>query len=351
MPRETAAHKVYLPQPPDAKSSQTNPLLGLTHRGFKPSILRGIQRSENIPFVRCVSLYSYDNRRHSRHRLTPNGCQTPTLEEKYDGRPPTSSNGSVGQWGGLQPYVGRWSRLVAQAFLSWLAAPSGARWLDVGCGTGALTQTILERVAPVHVKGVDRSESHVAFAQDRARDERAQFVVGDALALPVETGTYDATVSGLVLNFVPQPNRAVEEMSRATKPGGIVAVYVWDYASKMQFMRHFWNAAAALDPQALDLDEGRRFPICDPHALTELFQAARLHDVEARAIDIDTDFRDFEDFWAPFLGGQGPAPSYVMSLTGERRSALRERLRHGLPFALDGSIPLVARAWAVRGIR
>ena len=134
-------------------------------------------------------------------------------------------------------------------------------------------------------------------------------------------------------------------------PEGIVAAYVWDYAGKMQLMRHFWNAAAALDPAAYDLDEGRRFPICHPEPLRELFQGAGLHQVEVRPIDIATDFQDFDDYWSPFLGGQGPAPGYAQSLSDERRAALRERIRAGLPFALDGSIPLVARAWAVRGVR
>lgn len=250
-----------------------------------------------------------------------------------------------------EPYVGRWSRLVAQEFLSWLAVSSGSRWLDVGCGTGALSQTILQRMAPAKVKGIDRSEGFVAFAQDQTSDERAEFEVGDAQALPVETGAWDAAVSGLVLNFVPEPGRAVEEMARAVRPGGTVAAYVWDYADKMQMMCHFWNAAVALDPQALGRDEGRRFQICNPPALTALFQAAGLENVETRAIDIATDFKDFEDFWSPFLGGQGPAPGYVTSLTEEHRASLRERIRNGLPFASDGSISLVARAWAVRGTR
>jgi hypothetical protein len=140
-------------------------------------------------------------------------------------------------------------------------------------------------------------------------------------------------------------------MARAAKPKSVVAAYVWDYAGKMQMMRHFWNAAAALDPAARDLDEGRRFPICQPEPLRELFQNAGLREVEVRSIDIAADFRDFVDYWSPFLGGQGPAPGYAMSLSDERRAALRERIRAGLPFALDGSIPLVARAWAVRGFR
>lgn len=248
-----------------------------------------------------------------------------------------------------EPYVGRWSRLVAREFLEWLDIPPGKRWLDVGSGTGALSQAILQTNDPAAVVGVDRSEDFAAYAGAQTQDARAEFRVGDAQALPVEDGTFDAATSGFVLNFIPQPKRAVEEMARAVVPGGTVALYVWDYAGKVQFMRHFWNAAAALDPQAAELDEGRRFPICDPRALAEVFHAAGLTGVETRAIDIATDFRDFDDFWLPFLGAQGPAPSYAMSLSEERRNALRDRIRQALPFALDGSIPLVARAWAVRG--
>jgi hypothetical protein len=139
-------------------------------------------------------------------------------------------------------------------------------------------------------------------------------------------------------------------MVRVVRPDGIVAAYVWDYAGKMQLMRYFWDAATALDPAARDLDEGRRFPICLPSSLAKLFVVAGLQHVEVRNIDIATNFRDFDDYWSPFLGGQGPAPSYAMSLSEERREALRERIRSSLPIAENGSIPLVARAWAVRGV-
>ena len=178
-----------------------------------------------------------------------------------------------------------------------------------------------------------------------------RFVVGDAQALPGAALIYDAVVSGLMLNFVPQPQRAVNDMARVTRSGGRVAVYVWDYADKMQQMRYFWDAAAALDPAARTLDEGRRFSICQPPALKDLFQNAGLRDVTVQAIDIATHFRDFDDYWLPFLGGQGPAAGYAVSLSVERRAALRERIRDTLPFASDGSIPLVARAWAVRGMK
>ena len=248
-----------------------------------------------------------------------------------------------------EPYVGRWSRLVAREFLNWLALPEGSNWLDVGCGTGALSETILLFYSPGHVKGIDRSKGYIEYIRSKIQDPRAEFHVGDALSLPVETGTCDSAVSGLVVNFVPQPGQMVSEMARVVRKGGTVALFVWDYAGKMQLMRHFWNAAVALDPSAYTLDEGQRFTICDPDKLSDLFGEAGLQRVETRAIDIPTHFKDFDDYWVPFLGGQGPASAYAMSLSEEMRARLREKLQASLPITSDGSIPLIARAWAVRG--
>lgn len=250
-----------------------------------------------------------------------------------------------------EPYVGRWSRLVAREFLAWLAVPPGSRWLDVGCGTGALTQVILKTASPREVRGVDPSEGYIAYARQQISDPRTRFETGDAGALRCEPGSYDAVVAGLVLNFVLDPGAAVTEMARVTRPGGVVAGYVWDYAGQMQLMRCFWDAAVALNPEAAELDEGRRFPICHPGPLAPLFRDAGLDHVEIRAIVIPTHFRDFDDYWSPFLGGQAPAPAYAMSLSEERRAALRERIRASLPIRADGSIHLTARAWAVRGMR
>jgi SAM-dependent methyltransferase len=250
-----------------------------------------------------------------------------------------------------EPYVGRWSRPVAREFLRWLAAAPGGSWLDVGCGTGALTEAILGAAAPARVEGVDPSLPSVLFARRRVRDGRAAFLVADARSLAHRERSVDVAVSALALNFIPQPDVALGEMARVTRTGGIVAAYVWDYAGGMQLMRYFWDAAVALDAGARELDEARRFPICHPAALEALFRAARLEGVESLAIDVPTRFRDFDDYWTPFLGGQGPAPSYAMGLSEERRAALRERIRTALPVAADGAIDLVARAWAVRGRR
>jgi SAM-dependent methyltransferase len=253
--------------------------------------------------------------------------------------------------GSYEAYVGRWSRLVAREFLTWLAVPQGRCWLDVGCGTGALGQPILDMASPKGLVGIDPSLGYIADATERVSDSRARFVAGDARRLPCKTATFDAVVSGLVINFVPEPQVAVAEMTRAARPGGAVAAYVWDYAGKIQLMRCFWDAAVALDPSASEQDEGRRFPICSPGPLAQLFRDAGLRTVEVRAIDVATDFRDFDDYWSPFLGRQGPAPGYAMSLSEEHRSELRERIRAHLPIAPDGSIHLVGRAWAVRGER
>lgn len=250
-----------------------------------------------------------------------------------------------------EPYVGRWSRHVASEFLAWLAVPPGRRWLDVGCGTGALSQALLEWASPEAAQGIDPSAGFITYAREHTRDSRASFETGDARALPYEAATFDAVVSGLMLNFVPDPPAALAEMARVVRRSGIVAAYVWDYAGQMQMMRHFWDAAVALDPAAAELDEGRRCAICQPDPLAQLFQDAGLTDVEARALDIPTDFRDFDDYWTPFLGGQAPAPRYAMSLPEARRTDLRERLRAMLPINGDGSIHLIARAWAARGVR
>ena len=249
-------------------------------------------------------------------------------------------------------YIGRWSRIVARKFIEWLDVPFGSKWLDVGCGTGILSQTVLDNASPQTVLGIDSSEGYIEYACKHIQDPHVSFRLGDAQMLPVESASHDAAVSGLVLNFVPKPNQMLSEMVRAVSIVGTVAVYVWDYADLMQPIRYFWNAAIELDKTVVALDEGQRFPLCQPELLKQLFQTVvGLENVEICAIDIPTFFRDFDDYWSPFLSGQGPAPSYIMSISEERRIALREYLRRRLPISSDGSIHLIARAWAVRGLR
>jgi SAM-dependent methyltransferase len=247
-----------------------------------------------------------------------------------------------------EQYVGRWSRRIAPRFLSWLNIPAGRRWLDVGCGTGALSAAILDQCAPLSVIALEPSEGFLEKAKEQL-GSRVLLRRGSAAEIPLDDRSVDVTVSGLVLNFVPNGRAAVSEMARVTAPGGMIAAYVWDYSEKMELMRYFWDAAVELNPEAAKLDEGVRFPVCRPEALTELFAGAGLRGIEVTAIDVTTSFADFEDYWRPFLGGQGPAPAYAVALDDTARGRLAERLKRRLPLQADGSISLTARAWAVRG--
>jgi len=246
-------------------------------------------------------------------------------------------------------FIGRWSRAVALEFVRWLRIAPGSAWFDVGCGTGALVDAVLHEASPRSVLGVDRSPGFVHRARQQIDSPLASFEVGDALALPVRSDTFDVVVSGLVINFIDDPLAMVAEMARAARPRGAVGLYVWDYASGMQLLRAFWDAARVIDPASRDLDEGLRFPLCAPDRLEALLTSAGLTNIAARAIEVRTRFADFDDLWSPFLGGQGPAPTYVAALPERTRLALREGLRSALPIGPDGSIALDARAWAVTG--
>jgi len=246
-----------------------------------------------------------------------------------------------------EQYVGRWSRRVAPRFLSWLAVPAEQRWLDVGCGTGALCAAIVDHCSPSSVVGVEPSDGFLNMAKEQLAG-RAVFHRGSATEIPLDNASIDVTVSGLVLNFIADGRAALAEMARVTGNGGTIAAYVWDYAGKMEPMRLFWDAAVELNPDAARMDEGARFPLCRPEGLTELFQGAGLRGVEVTAIDIPTPFASFEEYWRPFLGGQGPAPAYAMSLDETARARLRDRIRERIPVQADGSVLLIARAWAVR---
>ena len=250
-----------------------------------------------------------------------------------------------------QPFIGRWSLEVAAAFVPWLGAPAGVRWLDVGCGTGSLSRKILELGSPESTYGIDPSEGFVKFAREIVPDRRATFDAGAVESHRPVSGPYGAVVSGLVLNFVPDPAHFLQTMVRLASPGGIIGAYVWDALGGMEILEYFWNAAIALDPEARKISEANRFHLCRPEPLKELFEGRELQHVELRAIDIQARFRDFDDYWLPFLGGQGPAPTYAMSLSEARRSALRERLRGSLPMEADASILLNARAWAIKGMK
>ncbi len=260
------------------------------------------------------------------------------------------------RWGDGEAYdrmMGRWSRQLAPRFVAWARLPAGGSVLDVGCGTGSLSAA-LAASGMRRVLGIDRSSGYVAHATAAVGNgsDVVVFQVGDAMALPGGDGEFDAAASCLVLNFVPDPPAAVAEMGRVVRPGGVVAACVWDYAGRMEFARIFWDTAVALDlPDARERDEGRRFPICSQEGLGRAFEAAGLEAVEAGAITMPMVFRDFDDYWTPMLGGQGPIAGFVTGLGERDRQRFRDALDARLPRGPGGSIPLAARAWAARGIR
>jgi SAM-dependent methyltransferase len=248
-------------------------------------------------------------------------------------------------------YMGRWSRPLAASFVPWLRPRSAAAWLEIGCGTGALTQAICERAAPASVLACDPSESFVEHARRSLGDARVTFVVAGAEQPAGAAGSFDYAVSALVLNLLADPAAAVARMRESLRAGGVIGACVWDYAEGMEFLRAFWDAAVALDPKAEALDEGRRFPLCRPDALSALFARAGLKDVAIEGLVVPTHFRGFDEFWLPFLKGTGPAPSYAAALSPLQQEGLREGLARRLTPDADGVIRLNARAWAVQGSR
>jgi len=245
--------------------------------------------------------------------------------------------------------MGRWSRLSARSFLKWFAIAPGRSWLDVGCGTGSLTKLILENCQPKEITAIDSSSEFIGFAEESIKDPLVDFKVSLAQALELETNSVDAAVSGFVLNFIPEPELAIADMLRVTKPGGRIGIFIWDYADGMEMLRYFWDAAITLDHTAEGLDEGVRFLLCREGELEALAKNAGLKQVEAKPIDVRTVFQNFDDYWEPFLGNVGPAPAYLKKLKGEDRQKLKENLRSLLPIDDNGSISLLARAWAIKG--
>ena len=247
-------------------------------------------------------------------------------------------------------FMGRWSRQLAPLLIRHAEVANGDSVLDIGSGTGALSVALIDAFPSVRVTGVDPSGAYVRAAQARASSERARFLVGDAQSLDLPNQTFARTLSLLVMNFIPDSTKALREMVRVTRTGGVVAAAVWDYGDGMEMLRVFWDEAVALDPAIAARDE-RNMPLCRSGELAALWRANGLQQVDERPIVIPLAFTSFDDYWQPFLGGQGPAGAYTASLSREARAALEARLRKRLlGERKDGPFTLQARAWAVTGV-
>lgn len=248
-------------------------------------------------------------------------------------------------------YIGRWSRLVAPKVVRWLNLPAGSTWLDVGAGTGILTEVILEQASPRKLLAIDISENYLTYARQAIRDERVEFKVGDASQLAFDSPQFDIAIAGLVLNFVPSAEAMVQGMKAAVKQSGIVAAHVWDYTDGMAMMKHFWDAANAVDPSAQAFNAATQYSLCNPDSLQSLFTLCGLKDIEVTPIDIEMNFANFDDFWLPFLQAQGSVTKYLRSTNDETKNAIQMQLRQQLPINSDNTIDLTARAWAIKGVR
>lgn len=244
-------------------------------------------------------------------------------------------------------FMGQWSREAGRMFLNWLALPAGFKWLDVGCGTGAFTETIQQNCAPAEIVAIDPAASHVEYARSSHTAKGAQFQVVDARSMPFEAGHFDAAVSALVLNFIPDRAKAVAEMRRVVRPGGTVAAYVWDFAGGSGINQHL--NAAIQELQGPDTKGARNADSTTQEKLKGLFESVGLNDVETRPIEISVMFRDFDDYWESNTGFTSPVGNVVKALPEDKREALKQAVKCKLPLDKNGSISYMARVNAVRG--
>jgi SAM-dependent methyltransferase len=251
---------------------------------------------------------------------------------------------------GYEAMMGRWSMRLAPLFLDFCGVRSGGKILDMGCGTGSLVHTLADRAISASIVGIDPSQTAIDYCRERFSGKPTTFDCGNGMSLPYADDAFDHSLSLLVFQFIPQPEKAAKEMRRVTRPGGTVGACTWDsVGGGMEMSAIFRQEAAKLDPTANARAERRRG--CNSKgALEALWRATGLEGVEETAIEFRTNFTGFDDYWLPFTMGAGPQGVYVESLSADSRTALREQLRRRLlGDGPDGPFSLGARAWAVRG--
>ncbi len=246
-------------------------------------------------------------------------------------------------------FMGRWSRLLGPRMVQFAEMPVQGDILDAGCGIGALAFAISELRPDCHVIGIDASEEYINYAKSRNKSRMVRFENGDIQNLTYSDGMFDNTLSLLVLNFVPNAARAVSELARVTRPGGKVVGAIWDYNDQMQMLRLFWDAIVAVDGNAAPLHE-KHMPLCRQGELSGLWRSVGLDNIQEQSMEIKMNFESFQDYWEPFLLGQGPAGAYLKQVSSDDLTILREAVKRrlGIRDETDRFI-LIGRVWAVRG--
>jgi ubiquinone/menaquinone biosynthesis C-methylase UbiE len=240
--------------------------------------------------------------------------------------------------------MGAWSQLVGDIFLEWLASPAGLSWIDVGCGNGAFTQLIVDRLAPSAVDGVDPSGAQIEYARSRPAARLARFQTADAMALPFLADAFDAATMALVIFFVPNPAKSVAEMARVVRPGGIVAAYAWDILGGGFPLEVMWDEMRAIGINPQHPPSAHASTIA---AMRDLWMDAGIENVETREITVERSFANFEEFWN--VSRAANVGSQIASMSPEQTAAFKARLRTRVNPDGDGRVIRKARANAVKG--
>jgi trans-aconitate methyltransferase len=263
----------------------------------------------------------------------------------------TASNYAATDGAAYEIFLGRWTRALGEAFAGFIEPPADGSLLDVGCGTGSLAGAMAKRWPGRKVSGVDVSPAYVEFARAQTPQGSVDFSVADAADIKLPDRSYAAAAAQLVLNFIPEPKRALAEMMRVIAPGGIVAAAVWDFRGGLTYQRIFRDTAAGIDPKAgAARDKLFSGALALPDGLVELFRRCGVGEVERGSLTIRMDYASFDDYWHPLFGGQGPAGTYAAGLDPATRAKIETAVRAAfLSGAPDGPRSLTATAWAVRG--
>jgi len=243
--------------------------------------------------------------------------------------------------------MGRWSRAVGEMFVGWLSLPNGLRWIDVGCGTGAFTELIVDKCAPSDVSAIDPAEDQIAYARNSFIADRVEFTAGDALALSFPDNEFDVAVMALVISFIPEPAKAVSEMRRVVKPGGTVATYMWDGVGKGFVQQPLIEALEAMNVEAPPLIAKKNSRISE---LQNLFDVSGLVEVSTRTIEIQVTYVDFDEFWSSQTGLATSPVQAIRKLSRADIERLKDYLKERLSVEPDGRIAYPAHANAVKAV-